>query len=119
MSKVVYISNLNKLHDYSSAEHFGTMTTVTAGNFPVFKTGRLIEEIVGSLIESSQDDYLLVSGSSIIAALSMAVWLTMHEKVNILLFDRTEDMYTVRTVERKEIGLEIERTIDRRAGAEA
>ena len=119
MSKVVYVSNMNKSHDYTSAELFGVLRPVTTGNYPVFKTARLIEEIIESLIESSQEDYLLVSGSSIVAALSMTVWLTMHEKVNILLFDRSESMYTVRVLERKDIGLEIERTIDRRAIAEA
>jgi len=98
---VVYITNKAASHDYSRATHFGAIRFVTQGNYPVFKTGRLQEEIVTALIYSNPWDYLLFSGSGVVASLCSLVWFELHSQANILLWDRTKNSYVQRTVERE------------------
>ena len=112
----VYISNMSKAHDYAKAAKFGAIRPITSGNYPIFKTTRLMEEIIEALSESTEDDYLLLSGSSVIAALCMLVWSQMHKRVAILLFDRRQDDYVERVEVRAEIREAINKTIDKREG---
>lgn len=87
------------------------MRPITSGNYPIFKTARLYEEIITALIESGPEDYLVISGSALIAAICFSVWLTLHKKVRLLLFDKKQGpqgAYVPRTVTREELLLSIE-----------
>lgn len=111
----VFISNLGPGHDYSKAARWGAIRPVTQGNYPIFKTERLIEEIGQVLIHSAPTDYLLLSGSSIVAGLCQSVWLTLHPLCNLLLFDRKAPdggAYVLRVVSRSQIELTLERQRD-------
>ena len=57
----VYVSNRASTHDYTSASKMGALRFVTIGNYPIFKTARLQEEIITALAYSTKDDYLLFS----------------------------------------------------------
>lgn len=111
---VVFISNMSSGHDYSSAGSFGNFRPITTGNFPIFKTERLREEIISALIHSSQEDYLLLSGSSVVAGLCMAVWMMLHGEVKLLLYDRGrgKGAYVVRRIEREKLMIEVEKAKD-------
>lgn len=113
MSATVFVSNMSRDHDYGKAAVFGAIRPITSGNYPIFKTGRLQEEIVTALIHSTEDDYLCLSGSSVVAGLCLAIWLTMHKKVNLLLHDRRQGAYVPRTLNRDEMRLDIERARDK------
>lgn len=108
----VYVSNRASTHDYTSASKMGALRFVTIGNYPIFKTARLQEEIITALAYSTKDDYLLFSGSSVVAALCMAVWLEMHGVAKILLWDRTEDCYVVRVIEQSRLRIDLESARD-------
>jgi len=108
----VFVTNKSHSHDYTSASKLGALRFVTNGNYPIFKTIRLQEEIINALAYSSKDDYLLFSGSSVVAALAMAVWLEIHGVAKILLWDRTQDSYVVRVIETKQIRIEVETAKD-------
>ena len=108
----VFVTNKSATHDYSSAAYVGALRYVTNGNYPIFKTTRLQEEIISVLAYSTKDDYLLFSGSSVVAAICMAVWLEMHGIAKILLWDRTQDKYVVRVIDRQPLRLELETAID-------
>lgn len=112
-NSVVFISNKSKEHDYSKAEEYGVIRAITSGNYAFFKTIRLRDEIVATLVYSKQEDYLLLSGSSVIAGMCMSIWLMQHETVNMLLYDRKVRKYVKREFSRKEAMLEIERERDR------
>ena len=88
------------------------MCFITVSNYPVFKTARLIEEIIKTLIHSTPEDYLLYSGSGVVASLCTVIWLQMHKKVQMLMWDRNEDKYVLRILDRSELRLEIERAAD-------
>jgi len=40
------------------------MRPITSGNYAIFKTTRLLEEVVAALARSSETDYLAFSGSA-------------------------------------------------------
>ncbi len=99
----VYITNRSAAHDYSSATRYGAIRFVTSGNYPVFKTSRLQEEVAEALAYSQSSDFLLLSGSSVVASICIAVWLEMHGTCQILIWDRVEDEYVIRVLSKPEI----------------
>lgn len=113
MSATVYVTNKSSAHDYNSAINYGSLCFITSGNYPIFKTSRLQEEIIEKLVYSKPDDYLLLSGASGIAAIATAVWLEIHGSVNLLLWDRSRNEYSKRIVNKSDIRLDIERAYDR------
>lgn len=114
---VVFITNKSASHEYSPATKYGAIRFVTMGNYPIFKTRRLQEEIVSVLAYSEAQDYLLLSGSSMIAALCLAVWLSIHKQARVLMFDRSQNEYVMRVIDAEEIRLDVERAIDAINGA--
>lgn len=110
---VVFITNKASSHDYTRASRFGAIRFVTQGNYPVFKTARLQEEIVDALVYSKREDYLLFSGSAAVAALCTIVWFELHSKANVLLWDRTKNSYVQRTIEKPNLRLLINETQDK------
>lgn len=109
MSKV-FVSNWNEEHEegpvpYSTAAVYGALVRVTSGNYPIFKTLRLQEEIARSLEASSDDDYLLLSGSSLVAGLCMTMWMFKHGRCKVLLLDRRERGYVVRLITKSTLQL--------------
>lgn len=110
--KTVFISNLSQSIDYSLAESFGTLRPITSGNYPIYKTARLADEIVAALMSSNKDDYLLLSGSSVVAGICMSVWLELHGEVHLLLWDPSQPAYVTRHIKRAEIRLNIERRVN-------
>lgn len=115
----VFVSNMSRAHDYTSATIHGALRPITSGNYAIFKTNRLVEEVVEALVASKPDDYLLLSGSSTIAGICMCVWLELHGKCKFLLWSREDDQYVVRTVDRSELKLLIETTRDKFFGTRA
>ena len=113
MPSTVFISNMSKEHDYTSAAKYGAIRPVTSGNYPIFKTARLLEEITAALLYSEETDYLLLSGSSVVAGYCIAVWLMLHKKCNLLLHDRRQGQYVPRLFDRVAVMTDIERARDK------
>jgi len=111
--KVVYISNMSPAHSYESASRYGAIRPVTSGNYPVHKTERLLEEIIQALVQSEEDDYLLLSGSSFIAALCLAVWFMLHKRCLALLWVPRQQEYILRTLKREDILTQIVKMQDK------
>src|SRR5690349_6166966 len=101
----VFVTNKSPQHDYDSAMQYGALRFVTQGNYPIFKTARLQEEIVTTLIHSQPEDYLVLSGSAMIAAICMHVWMEMHGRIKALVWDSKQ--YMVRELSRQSIRLDI------------
>lgn len=115
----VYISNMSRDHDYTDAARFGAIRPITSGNYPIFKTERLREEIIDALLDSKDTDYLLLSGSSVVAGICLSVWFSLHRQVTLLLHDRRQGAYVPRKLDRNAIALDIERARDKREKARA
>lgn len=111
-SATVFISNQAKDHNYEPARKYGALRAITSGNYPIFKTVRLRDEIVQALTHSRPDDYLLLSGSSVVAGLCTSIWMLTHGQVNLLLYDRKAGEYVTRQLTRDAVLSEIERARD-------
>jgi len=108
----VFISNKASQHNYTPAAQHGAMKSITSGNYSIFKTVRLRDEIIKVLLNSEKTDFLLLSGSSVIAGICMSIWLLMHDEVKLLLYDRKERSYVIRTLSKSDIKLAIETALD-------
>jgi len=108
----VFVTNLAPDHIYTSIARYGALRPVTSGNFAVFKTARLLEEIVRALAASEQSDYLAFSGSGFVAAMCLVVWLTLHKECNALLYDKSAKGYALRVIKRSEIVMQITKAQD-------
>ena len=107
---VVFITNVDKQKSYSGAAEYGSIRAVTTGNYPIFKTSRLIEEIAAILIHSKPEDFLLISGSGTVAGLCLAMWLERHKVAKILIWDSKK--YSMRLIKRETLRGEIAQAED-------
>lgn len=110
--RVVFITNMGRDHNYSAAARFGALRPITRGNFPMFQTERLREEVVTALSSSTQEDYLVLSGQAFISGLCMLVWMEMHGRCKVLMHDKSNDSYVHRTLSRSDLRMQIEQARD-------
>lgn len=83
----VYITNFAG-HDFTKAEKYGELVFVTTGYVSFQSLDRIKFEIVESLKTSRPDDWLCLTGVPILQVVSAVVWFHMHNKVNLLVWDR-------------------------------
>lgn len=112
----VFVTNMSPAHSYDSATRYGAIRPVTSGNYPVFKSDRLMEEVARSLSYSQEFDYLLFSGSSLVAGMCLAVWLYQHSECKALLWDPRTKAYVPRTIRKKDIAILVEKARDQQEG---
>ena len=73
-------------HDYRPAERFGKLTFVTRGEVNKFNVGELYRKWETALQDSTEDDYIIVSGLPILVALGASIFAHRHGGVRFLLF---------------------------------
>lgn len=103
MSKV-YIVNKG-CHDYSKAEEFGELVVMSDGQFSRFATGQIYRQFQKHIASSKPEDYLLVSGLTIMTAVAVGMLAAKHGKVNLLLHNQNpgqEEVYVKRTINFRE-----------------
>lgn len=95
MSKVYVINSMN--HNFNKAAKYGTIHYVTNGKVPIFKTD-IVKNMLRKGLEgfNIKEDYLLLSGPSILCIL--ATWIVMNGKdpLKALVFDAKKQDYVVR-----------------------
>jgi hypothetical protein len=97
MKRVYVINGMN--HDFASAEKHGTITYVTEGKVPIFKT----DIVKGMLQKGLADfditkDFLLVSGPAILCMMSALIVAKPGTPIKTLVFDAKEQDYVVRHI---------------------
>lgn len=99
--KRVYVIN-DSCHDYSEAESFGTLTFLTKGKINKLATARMYREFEAQLKDSSKEDFILLSGLTIMSVIACCMFAGMHGKLNLLIFDVTrgnkKGFYRLRTI---------------------
>jgi hypothetical protein len=99
MSKV-YITNKG-VHDFRLAAKYGELVYLSNGKFNLFSIGRIFRTFEPILEKSSEDDYLVISGATIMCVIAGIILSTLHGKVNLLLFsasDTGHEAYHKRTI---------------------
>ena len=85
MPKVFIVSDSG--HDFSSAEKFGELTPLSRGLVNRNNANHFHRIFSEGLANSSADDYLLLSGLSVMNSIACAVFTKLHSRLNLLLFN--------------------------------
>lgn len=89
---VVWLANQGG-HDYTDAERFGRVLAITTDSVNPFNPDRLMVTISQRLKVAAKEDYLAVSGSPILNALALAMWLRRFGLCNVLLWSHRDKEY--------------------------
>jgi hypothetical protein len=97
--KNVYILS-RSTHDYSPAKVFGNIKYLSSGplgRYNVTNMARLFTEV---LKHSNPDDYILITGMTVMSCIACAIFVAKHGRLNLLLFraDPGNHHYIERTV---------------------
>lgn len=92
----VWIANRNPARDYSRAKEYGPLRELTVGSVNVFALERVLADLHAALGEARPDDYLLLSGTNVVNAFAVALWLRRFGRVRLLLYDYKETRYWLR-----------------------
>jgi len=93
----VYVVN-KTFHDLSAAERYGAITYLSDGPMPRFATNNILRTFEPILKESRRDDYILMSGLTIMTVLACVYFYNMHGKLNLLIYRQSSNEYVKRTV---------------------
>lgn len=80
-------------HNYADAERFGRLMPITTGSINPFSPDRLMVMISHRLRVASEDDFLAISGSPLLNALALAMWLRRFGTCNVLLWSHRDVGY--------------------------
>jgi hypothetical protein len=82
----VYIPN-KSIHDFSSAKEFGELIYLSKGDMKRFATNVAYRQFHNILKSSSPDDYLLISGLTMLNVVAAHILTKLHRRLNLLLFN--------------------------------
>jgi NAD(P)-dependent dehydrogenase (short-subunit alcohol dehydrogenase family) len=89
----VWVVN-NAGHDFAPAQEFSTeMRYLTQGRVNVFNTERLSKEFAGKMRNYDSNDWILLSGSTILNCIAVAVALARWGRAKVLIFNAIEGRY--------------------------
>ena len=104
MAKVFVINK--SCHDYSAAEKYGTLHYLTESSYNRFSTGKMYRSFLKGLKDSKPEDYLLVSGLTIMSSIACSMFAAKHKRLNLLLYNsgpNVEEGYVKRTIVLEEL----------------
>lgn len=81
----VYIVN-NGGHDYSDANRFGHIKFLSTGPVSKFAISKMYREFAMKLRESTNADYILLTGLTTMACIACSCFAFLHGRINILIF---------------------------------
>jgi len=76
-------------HDHSDAERFGELVYLSEGAVNRYAVTEMYREFVQTLKGSSEEDYILLTGLSVMSSLACAIFSRLHGRLNLLLFRAT------------------------------
>lgn len=100
----VYIVN-DAGHDYSDAEQYGEVRALTVGDVNPLKIDRLAYHLargIGKFVES-KEDYLLISGTPILNALALTLWLKRFPQARVLQWNAKAREYEITTLTNEQL----------------
>ena len=81
----VYIVNRG-CHDHSDAERFGRLVYLSEGAVNRYAVANMYRQFVDQMKDSKPDDYILLTGLSVMSSLACAVFARKHGRLNLLLY---------------------------------
>ncbi len=95
MKNKVYIIN-RASHDYSGAERFGEIVYLSEGPINRYATNKIYRQMNEVLKDSSPNDYILLTGLTIMATIACSIFSVLHNRLNLLLFRPASHTYAER-----------------------
>jgi len=100
--KKVFVINRG-CHDLRDAERYGEFVFLSEGAINRYAVANMYREFIQHLKESTKEDFLLITGLSVMSSLACAIFARMHGRINLLLYkaSRTPDIeghYIERTI---------------------
>jgi len=81
----VYVVNKSN-HDFTSAKKFGKLVYLSVGKMSRYEPNKMARQFEDVLKGSSEEDYLLMSGLSMMNSIAVAIFVQKHRRLNLLLF---------------------------------
>ncbi len=82
---LVYVVNRGG-HDYTAAERFGEILYCTDGSLDRYDTSQMYRQLVQSLEDSEQEDYILLTSLTSLCSVACAIFAHKHGRLNLLLY---------------------------------
>ena len=103
MRRKVYVVNKGG-HDLSAAEKWGELVFLSKGTMNRYATSNIYRKFVKRLENSSPQDYILLTGLTVMSAIACSIFVRKHGRLNLLLYhtSRTEGLephYVERTID--------------------
>lgn len=81
----VYVVNKG-CHDHSDAKRFGELVYLSEGPINRYATSNMYREFYPLLKDSDKNDYILLTGLSVMNSIACAIFSSIHKRVNLLLY---------------------------------
>lgn len=101
----VFIPNRSG-HDFSASKVYGSPIYITTGEINRFSVGNMARRWMRCLLESTKEDYILITSLTILTVVGAAIFGWLHGCVNILIY--RNDRYIARKVNFVELKQAIE-----------
>ena len=89
-------------HNHEDAERFGDLVFLSEGNINRYAVNSIYRRFVTILENSSPEDYILITGLSVMSSVACAIFSRLHGRLNLLLYKTTrgekEGYYVERTI---------------------
>jgi len=91
----VYIVNKSG-HNFDAAKEFGKLIPLSEGSMNKLSPNSMYRKFNDILINSNENDYILLSGLSIMNSVACSIFVHKHKKLNLLLY--TSNKYVERNL---------------------
>lgn len=95
-------------YDLSDAMQYlegdGELIAITEGKVNIADPEKIANKMMFTLKKMTKDDYLLISGNSVIACIASSLVFNKFKKMNLLIFDARENKYLSRKVSLDNLG---------------
>ena len=93
----VFIVN-QSCHDFSKAEKFGKLTFLSSGSVNRYATSKMFRAFEDEIKKSEKEDYILLSGMTIMSSIACAMFARKHKRLNLLLWKSRDKDYMERII---------------------
>lgn len=95
MKNKIYVIN-RASHDYSGAERWGELVYLSDGSVNRYATNKIYRIFEDVLSESSPNDYILLTGLTVMSSIATAIFAHKHSQLNLLIFRPNTHTYAER-----------------------
>ena len=87
-------------HNHTDAERFGELIFMSEGTINRYAVSQMYRQFVDHMKDSTEDDFILLTGLSVMASVACSVFARIHGRLNLLLFKSSQSGEEGRYVER-------------------